>query len=302
MVFIGDFSNKALSEKIASRLKAKVSYPDITIFPDGERRVRILTEVAGQKVAILKSLCPPVDNNILEFTFLVDAAVRNGADKIYGIVPYLGYSRADHMFRTGEAVPLEIVINLIQDAGLHKIFILDPHSIKILEMFSVPVDNETALGIFADYIKKMKIQKKNMTLVTPDMGGIRRIKMLSELFEGVEYASVEKDRDLETGALEIAEVHGRIKETCFIVDDMISSGETIVKAVDALLEQGAKKIYVMATHPVFSGKAVELLKNCRAEKVIVTDSIPVSGEKQFKKLEILSIDEIIAKSVREWLQ
>jgi ribose-phosphate pyrophosphokinase len=131
------------------------------------------------------------------------------------------------------------------------------------------------------------------------MGGIRRIKILSEMLDNAPYATVEKNRDLETGNVEMAKVEGKINDTCFVVDDMISSGGTIVKALDALSEHGAKNLYVMATHAVFSENAPRLLQTSKAKKVYITDSISVPDSKRFRKLEILSIADLIAQELKK---
>jgi ribose-phosphate pyrophosphokinase len=165
------------------------------------------------------------------------------------------------------------------------------------EMFHVPVLDLSALEIFAKKIKDMDLIPNSYTLVTPDMGGIRRIKILSEMLENAPYATIEKNRDLETGHVEAANVEGKINETCFIVDDMISSGGTIIRGIDALLEQGAKKIFVFATHPVFSEKAPKLLQDSKADKIFVTDSLPLKKSQKFEKLEILSIAPLLAKAL-----
>src|SRR3990167_8915313 len=186
MIIVGDPQNKSLSESIAQKLKIELIYPEITVFPDSEQRVRIPGDVSGQRVYLLKSIVPPVDSAVMQLTFLVDALNKNGADKVIGIIPYIPYMRADHMFRTGEAVPLEVVISMIQDSKLNEIIMVDPHSIKIPEMFKIPVHDISALPMFANKIKDITRSTpevkaaptsgvsahSNFTIVSPDMGGI----------------------------------------------------------------------------------------------------------------------------------
>ncbi len=299
MVIVGDSSNKNLSENIASKLGVDVVYPEITVFPDTEQRVRIPKEVSGQRVYLLKSITPPVDSAVMQLTFLVDALIKSGADKVVGVIPYIPYMRADHIFRTGEAVPLEIVINMIQDSHLNEIIIVDPHSIKIPEMFNIPVHDLTALPLFADKIKEVESNSKNITIVSPDMGGIRRLKILDELLGGnINQVVINKDRNYESGEVKVAEYEGKIQGKCFIIDDIISTGKTVVQAIDTLDQDGTQAVYVFATHPVFSENASELLSKSKAEKIFVTDSIPVPPEKRFAKLEVLSIAELIAAEIK----
>lgn len=296
MIFFGDDTNKPLSEGIASSLTTGIFYPEITVFPDGERRIRILEEVVDQEVVFLKtsSVTDNVDSFIIETAFLIDAFKRSGASSVTGIIPYLPYCRADHVFRSGEAVPLEVIIHLLERSGLTKIVFVDPHTIKMPEMFSIDVVNLSALSLFAEKIKEIGIHKDNSVIVSPDMGGLRRMEQLSEMVGGLPFTSIEKDRDYDTGNIKASGIHGEVKKTCFIVDDIISSGRTIVQAVDKLTELGAENIYVFATHPVLSEEASKILQNSKAKKIYVTDAIPVPSEKKFEKLEVLSLDGVLA--------
>lgn len=298
MIFFGDLSNKSLSESIAKGMSLSVSYPDITVFPDGERRVRVNESVLDQEILFLKTCNSTLDSYVLETAFLIDAFKRSGASKVTGIIPYLPYSRADHVFRDGEAVPLEVVIKMLEGAGLSKILFVDPHTIKMPEMFSIEVGNLSALEIFANKIKEIGYDKENSVIVSPDMGGLRRMKQLSKMVDDMPFASVEKERNYDNGKISAKEIHGEIKKTCFVIDDIISSGRTIVQAVEQIMAQGAEKIYVFATHPILSENASSILENCKVEKIFVSDSIPISKEKQFEKLEILSLSPIIVLQLR----
>lgn len=299
MLIVGDPQNKSLSESIAKELSADLIYPEITVFPDTETRIRLSQEkVAGQKVYIIKSCEMPVDSSVLEFSFMTDAAIRAGADKVIGIIPYLPYMRADHVFRPGEAVPLEIVIKIIEASGVNEILIFDPHSIKIPEMFKIDIKNLSALHVFAEKIAEIEPDKSNITIVSPDMGALRRLEILAEFLGGnINSVYINKDRDYESGNVSVAEYKGEIRGKCFIVDDIISTGKTIVQAVETLVNNGAGEVYVFATHPVFSEDAGQLLQNSGLKKVYVTDSIPVGSGKMFEKLEILSLSGLIAESI-----
>lgn len=299
MFFYGDPNNPDLSKKVADALYTNLYYPEVTVFPDGEKRIRILEKVVDKKIVVLKSLCPPVDENIMQLAFILDGLKRSGATELSLIVPYFGYSRGDHVFRDGEAVPTEVVVKIIEASRVDKIAFFDPHSIKLPEMFKIPATPLSALSVFAEKIKEIEPAPKKITLVTPDMGGIRRILQLSELLGGVNTATITKERDLHTGNIEISSSEGEFRGTCFIIDDMISTGGTIVQAAAYLFEKDIKKIYLMATHAVFSADATTKLENSKAEKVFVTDSIPVPKEKQFEKLEVLTIAEEITKYLKD---
>jgi ribose-phosphate pyrophosphokinase len=184
----------------------------------------------------------------------------------------------------------------MESLKIDRIIFVDPHTIKIPDMFTIPVSDLSALPVFAKEIERNNWIGDDTVLVTPDMGGIRRIELLKNLLGGIDYVAVEKDRDIVTGKIKVAKVTGEVKDTCFIVDDMISSGGTIVQCVNELFDMGAKKVFVFATHAVFSNKAPGLLEACRAEKIFVTDTIYIPEEKFFKKLEVLSIAPTVASS------
>jgi len=305
-VFSGS-SNKSLAEKIARQLNTSLSPLEIFIFPDGERRVRVIDKVVDEDCVIIQSTSPNPDTHYMELFFIVDALKRSGAKSVTAVVPFLGYQRQDHVFRDGEAVSLEVVIETLESVGMDKLITFDLHSIKIPELFKIPIVHLSALPIFAEKIKEIlnfKFQISNCVLVSPDMGGIRRIKLLSEMLNNMPYASIVKDRDLETGEIVSNKFDTNLldfKNKCkraIIVDDMISTGRTIVAAIDLLRENGIEGNLVFATHPVFSNDYKNILQNSKASKIFVTDSINVPEEKHFGKLEILSVSKMIAKEIQ----
>lgn len=299
MHLIGDSLNTQLSDKLGEILHLPVEYPELHIFPDSEKRVRLLQEVVGQDVLIIKSLQAPVDSHLVELAFLIDAAKRGGAESVFAITPYFAYQRADHVFRAGEAVPLEVVIKMIEASGLDRIIVADSHSVKLPDLFIIPTENVSAVSLFAEKIQSLAPDVSNISVVSPDTGGIRSIKILSEMLGNCQWMTINKERDLEVGSVVASGHEGEVKETCFIIDDIISTGETAVEAIEYLIEQGAKTVYVMATHPVFSGEATSLLQNSSAARIFVTDSLGIPEEKRFDKLEILSLAPVIAKKIKE---
>lgn len=296
MLFVGDLNNRELSDSLGNLVGAKTIYPEKHIFDDGEVRIRILESVLDADVYVLKSISPPVDSNLLEFLFIVDSLKRSGARSVTAIIPYLGYSRADHVFRAGEGVPLEVVIKSIEAVGLDEIILVDPHTIKLGEMFKIRVRLESALPLFSEKIKDLGLPFENLSIVSPDMGGIRRVKMLSEMLPGSTYAAVNKDRDLATGELSGSRVaEGELREICIITDDIISTGKTMVNSVELCRKEGARSVYVFASQGVFSSDAHRILSECSADKIYITDAIPLPMEKRFEKLEILTLGPTIAK-------
>src|SRR3990167_11507969 len=319
-VFSGS-SNKPLAERVAESLKTKLSPLEIFIFPDGERRIRVIDSVVGQDTVVIQSASSMPDVYYMELFFVVDALKRSGAKSVTAVVPYLGYQRQDHVFRDGEAVSLEVIIETLESVGMDKLITFDLHSIKIPELFSIPIVHLSALPIFAEKIKELLGKNAEVAhdpvrrgvssprpgdtiLVSPDMGGIRRIKILSEMLSNMPFISIVKDRDLITGNIESNKIDTnlpdfkRTAKRAIIVDDMISTGRTIDAAVDLLIKQGIGESVVFATHPVFSNDYKNVLQNSKASGIFVTDTIDVPEEKRFGKLEILSVSKMIAEELK----
>lgn len=291
-------SNIPLAEKIGNQLGIQLSPLEIFIFPDQERRVRVEADVVGEDCIILQSTATPADTYYMELFFIADALNRAGARSITLVMPYVGYQRQDHIFRSGEAVSMQVITKTLESVGIDKIITFDLHSLKIPEFFHIPVTHLSALPLFAQEIKKQGWGGLDSVLVSPDMGGIRRIKIISEMLTQMPYAVIEKNRDLASGNVDMVAIHGEITHRALIVDDMISSGKTIVKAAELLKEKGAEEIYVFVTHAVFSEEAPKILENSLIDRVFVTDSVLVSDDKQFSKLQILSLSTLIAERIK----
>src|SRR3990167_4117125 len=220
----------------------------------------------------------------MELFFILDSLKRSGARSITLVMPYLGYQRQDHIFRLGEAVSLDVIIKILENLGITRIISFDFHSVKIPTLFSVPVTHLSALEVFAQEINKTN--KEDLVLVSPDMGGIARIKKLSKLTGDLPYVSIVKNRNLDTGNVESAAVNGEIKKKVIIVDDVISTGRTLIAAAKLLEEKGAEDIWVMATHGIFAKSASEDLEKSNIKKVTVTDTIQIPEKRKFNKLEV----------------
>ncbi|HXS14704.1 MAG TPA: ribose-phosphate pyrophosphokinase [Candidatus Saccharimonadales bacterium] len=300
MKIFGGNANRYLTEEVAKSLNVPLSLIDVHVFPDGERRIRIHDRVVGQKVAVIQPASTPVDTNYMELFLIVDALKRSGAEHVTAVVPYFGYQRQDHVFRDGEAVSLEVVIKILEMLKIDKLVSFDMHSIKIPDMFHIPVAHLSALPLFAHEITRRKWHTKDTLLVSPDMGGIARIKKLSELLGNMDYIALEKNRDLSTGAITVDDIDEdsiKGKKRAILVDDMISSGNTILLGASKLHLLGIEEISVFATHPVFSVDAPAKLQESLIQHVFVTDTVSISLDKQFKKLIVLSVADMIAKEL-----
>jgi ribose-phosphate pyrophosphokinase len=245
----------------------------------------------------VQSASIPPDENYMELFIMIDALKRSGAKSIRTVIPYLGYQRQDHIFRDGEAVSLEVIAEILTRVGMTELLSFDLHSPKIPDIFSVPVHHLSALPIFAEKIKS-EFNLDEIVLVSPDMGGIRRVKEVSETLGNIPFATIKKNRDLASGGISDAGLNGDVRsKTAVIVDDMISTGQTMVEAAELLIESGATQVFVFATHAVFAKDAGKLLQHSQIERVVVSDTIDVPAYNLFPKLEIVSIAEVAAKAL-----
>jgi len=309
-------SNKPLAEKIAEILNTKLSPIETMIFPDGERRVKLNTDVVEEDTVVIQSTNTPVDQNYIELFFIIDALKRSGAKSVTAVIPYLGYQRQDHVFRDGEVVSLEVMIRFLESLNVDNIIALDLHSIKIPELFEIPVTHLSGLPLFAQRIKSKAFNVlvdsddpkdflKDTILVSPDMGGLRRIEQMSEMLHAMPWIATVKDRDLRTGDITIKQFDGPLNPSelpgkrALIVDDMISSGNTVIQSAQLLKDNGVVSCDVFVTHAIFSEDAPELLQDSSIDRVYVTDSVFIPEEKFFPKLHVLSIAEMVAKELQK---
>ena len=294
-------SSVSLAENIAGLMGERLSPVEVFTFPDGERRIRLLEGVVDEDAVIVQSASNPADANYMELFFLANALLKGGAKSITAVIPYLGYQRQDHVFRDGEAVSLEVVVNTLEAVGINRVVTVDLHSVRISEVFKIPVSHLSALSTFAEVIKENGWDTDDTVLVSPDGGGVRRIKMLSELLGNKSYAIVEKKRNRDTGEVKALDIEGELLSRAIVVDDMITSGVTIVKTAELLKEKGVEEIIVFATHGIFVDGALELLEKSVVKKVFVTDTVSVPERKRIGKLEVLPIAEIVAEELKTTL-
>jgi len=290
------FSTKnsvVLGQSVAKNLGIQLSETEVKKFPDTELRVRILDLVVGEEVVVISSPSGNVQDEYFELFFLLDSIKRSGADKISLVIPYLAYERQDHVFRDGECVSVDVIANFLDSFGLKQMITFDLHTIKIEEIFKTPIKHLSALPLFALEIEKLKSQ--DTFLVSPDMGGIRRIEILSQMTDNTPYVKIVKDRNLENGQILDAEIQGDLGKKAIIVDDICSSGKTLVAGAKILKENGVEDVKAFITHPVFAPGAQQLLVDSLIDQIIVTDSIET---KPFEKLRVISIASQIAEAIR----
>ncbi|MGQ4832676.1 MAG: ribose-phosphate diphosphokinase [Candidatus Asgardarchaeia archaeon] len=271
MIIIAGSASKNLARRIGEQLNAKVIEAEYKLFPDGESYYRIPEAVEGEDVVIVQSSAPPQDKNLLELMFLLDTVKDFGARKITLVVPYLAYARQDERYREGEVLSSKVIAKLINSIGADKLITVDVHNEAVLSFFNFEAINLTASVPFADYAEKMGLDKP--FVLCPDQ---ERPEMLEAIAKrlNTEYDWLEKFRDRITGEVKTKEKALPVKDRdVLIVDDIISTGWTVVNAINILKKQGARDIYVMATHLVYAEGARERILNAGAKEIIGTDSI-----------------------------
>lgn len=291
-IFSGS-SNPPLAKKIAKNFGVILGKVEIERFADSEVRVRVLENVRGSEVFVIQSLSNPVNENHFELLLLADALKRLGVKRVIAVIPYLGYARQDKVYRKGEAVSVSVLAKTLEAMGVNKIITVDAHSQNALSFFKIPVNNLSPASIFTE-----KIKNKNLVVVSPDYGGIKRAKELAKIIKAP-LVVVEKERDLKKQHLSWATgLKGQVEgKKALIIDDIITSGRTLANAAKLLKERGARKILVFATHADFIKGTKEILRNSPIDKIFVTDTIRLEKEKIFAKLEILTVTDLISKAI-----
>src|SRR5689334_3927025 len=299
MVFAGR-ANPELAEEVASMLSTELVPTSAYDFANGEIYVRYEESVRGSDAFVIQSHTAPLNEAIMEQLIMVDALKRASAKRITVVLPFYGYARQDKKHRGREPISARLMADLFKTAGANRLMAVDLHTAQIQGFFDGPVDHLMALPILSEYVRE-KYGHEQLAVVSPDAGRIKVAEQWSQRLGGAPLAFIHKTRDInrpnETVANRVVgEVRGRM---CVLVDDMIDTGGTIAKAADALMADGAAGVVIAATHAILSDPAVDRLKNCPADEVVVTNTLPVTPEQEFDKLTQLSIAPLIARAIRE---
>ena len=296
------FSGRAhpeLTSEIARNLGIEPTPARLFDFANGEIFVRFMESVRGSDAFVVQSHTAPINQWIMEQLIMVDALKRASAKRITVVAPFFGYARQDKKSRGREPISARLMADLFLTAGADRIMAVDLHTAQIQGFFDGPVDHLFALPILAGYVEG-SLDVSQVTVVAPDAGRVRVCERWTDRL-GSPLAIIHKRRDPDVAnKVAVSEVVGKVAgRTCIVVDDMIDTGATIIKAADALFEQGAAKVIVTATHGVLSGAAVDGLKNSRISEVIVTNTLPIPHDSRFDKLTVLSIAPLIARAITE---
>ncbi len=292
-VFSGN-ANRPLAEAVCRYLGIPVGDIFVGRFSDGEVNVQVKESVRGDDVFVIQPTCPPVNENLMELLVMIDAFKRASAGRITAVVPYFGYARQDRKVMPRVPISARLVADLITTAGADRVLTVDLHAGQIQGFFNIPVDNLAAFPIFMDYISR-EFKGDEFVVVSPDAGGVERARMFAKRM-GWPLAIIDKRRE-QANVAEVMHVIGDVEgKKALILDDMIDTAGTLVKSAQALLENGATKVYAAATHPVFSGPAHERIEGSSIEEVVVTNTIPL--KKEFTKVKVLSIAELLGEAIR----
>jgi ribose-phosphate pyrophosphokinase len=294
-IFSGS-AHPELSKQIVKKIGRSLGDLKTELFPDGEWSVWVDEYVNNTQSFVIQPTSPSVNSNLLELCLIADALRREGARIICAVIPYFGYARQERQTRPGEPVSAKVAADLLVVSGVSKVITVDLHAEAIGGFFNVPVSHLSALEVLAEKVKKEKLVTP--VVISPDVGGVRRARNFA-YFLDYPIAVVEKRRFFERrDKTEVLTMGGDVKDkSAIIVDDLISTGGTIVENARILKKAGVKRIIVCATHPVFTGKYKENLGDGVIEKVIVTDTIPIPKVKKFKNLEVVSCARLLADAI-----
>jgi ribose-phosphate pyrophosphokinase len=289
-----------LAKDVARELGVDLLPTSAYDFANGEIYVRFGESVRGTDVFLLQSHTAPINQWIMEQLLMVDAAKRASARTITVVVPFYGYARQDKKHRGREPISARLMADMYKTAGADRIMSIDLHSAQAQGFFDGPVDHLWAMPILTDYVRS-RVEIGNVTVVSPDAGRIRVAEQWAAKLGGGPLAFVHKTRDIKRPNQSVANrVVGDVEGMdCVLVDDLIDTGGTISEAVKVVLAAGAKSVIVAATHGVLSDPAAQRLSESGAREVVVTDSLPITADKQFAELTVLSIAPVIARAIRE---
>jgi ribose-phosphate pyrophosphokinase len=289
-------ANEALADEVCAFLEMDRGQAQVTRFSDGEVYLQILENVRGADVFVVQPTSFPVDQHLMELLLMIDALKRASAARITAVIPYFGYARQDRKDKPRVPVSSKVVADLLTVAGAHRALMVDLHAPQIQGFFNIPVDHLFASPVLVDYFRRMNLP--DLTVVSPDAGGVERARFFAKKMEAP-MAIVDKRRtDVNVAEIMnvIGDVHGR---TCLILDDMIDTAGTLVKTADALLANGAVKVYACASHAVLSGEALNRIEKSNIEQVVVTNTIPLTERgKNMPKIKVLSVAGLVARAIQ----
>jgi ribose-phosphate pyrophosphokinase len=294
-IFSGS-ANPALTEELCGCLGVPVGRAALRQFSDGEHYIQILENVRGADVFVVQPTSTPVDKHLMQLLFMIDALKRSSAERVTAVLPYYGYARQDRKDKPRVPISAKLVASLIERAGADRVLALDLHAAQIQGFFDIPVDHLFSAPVMIDHFKPQGVE--HLTVVSPDAGGVERARAFAKRLSAP-LAIIDKRRE-DINVAEVMHIIGRVKgRNCLIVDDLIDTGGTLVKATEALLDKGATSVSACATHAVLSGQAVERIEHSKLREVVFTNSIPMSeAAARCGKIRQLSVGKLLATAIQ----
>ncbi len=296
VLFTGN-ANPALAQEMAKSLGVELGKASVGRFSDGEVTVEVQQNVRARDVFVVQSTCAPTNENLMELLIMVDALKRASARRITAVIPYYGYARQDRRPRSMRVpISAKVVANLLETVGVERVLTMDLHADQIQGFFDIPVDNIYASPVLLSDLKSKAYP--DLVVVSPDVGGVVRARALAKQL-GSELAIIDKRRP-KANVSEVMHVIGEIEgRNCVIMDDMIDTAGTLVKAAEVLKERGAKRVFAYCTHPILSGPAVDRIAGSQLDEVVITNTIPLSdAARACKKIRQLSVAFLFAETIR----
>ena len=286
-------ANPEFAKKISKYLSLPLSECAIKTFSDGEISVQIGESVRGKDVFVIQPTCAPANSNLMELLILTDALKRSSANSITAVVPYFGYARQDRKAAPRVPISAKLVANMMQTAGIDRVVTMDLHAGQIQGFFDVPVDNLYGSIVLIDYLKSKNL--KNPIIASPDVGGVARARSFAKKLS-LDLVIVDKRRE-EANKSEVMNIIGDVAgKDVILIDDMIDTAGTIVKAAGAFKEQGAKSVSAFCTHAVLSGPAYERIESGALDGLVVTDTIPLKQESD--RIKVISVAPLFGEVIR----
>ncbi|WP_251358069.1 ribose-phosphate pyrophosphokinase [Kangiella sp. TOML190] len=297
MLFSGN-ATPDLAARISNYLNVPLGNITTNRFSDGECSVEVMENVRGKDVFIIQSTCAPTNDNLMELIIMADALKRASAKRITAVIPYYGYARQDRRVRSARVpISAKVVADMISGVGFDRVLTVDLHADQIQGFFNIPVDNVYATPVLLEHI--MQGASENLMVVSPDVGGVVRARAIAKLLDDADLSIIDKRRPRanEVSVMNIiGDVTGR---DCVIVDDMVDTAGTLCQAAQALKDHGAKSVSAYATHPVLSGKAIDNINNSGLDRLVITNTIPLSEAAQnCDRIEILDLSPLLGESIR----
>ncbi|MDB5969820.1 MAG: ribose-phosphate diphosphokinase [Hydrocarboniphaga sp.] len=297
MLFTGN-ANPQLAREIANYMRIPLGKAALGRFSDGEVQIEILENVRGKDVFVIQPTCAPTNDNFMELVMMLDALKRASAQRITAVMPYFGYARQDRRPRSARVpISAKVCADMIGECGANRVLTVDLHADQIQGFFDIPVDNVYASPVLLGDIWRQKYE--NLIVVSPDVGGVVRARAVAKRLDDADLAIIDKRRPRPNEA-KVMNIIGDVRgKTCVLVDDLVDTAGTLGQAAGALKDAGAVAVVAYVTHPVLSGAAITNINNSRLDKLVVTDTIPLSAEAAAcPKIRQLSIGGLLAETIR----